>query len=232
MMHQYQFEGDQAAISVHVAVAGGAQHGAFVVDVSFVELRWERHTALAAGDGVPHHGLGPRAVDEEGEAVAAAEEAQVVVAAPRQGEARAGDAVGPAQRGHELDVAVFIGEESEEWRRPVVGAEAAEEPGVGDEAAPAPADRGGARERGRQRREAEQDLAEEVVVVQRGGAGRRVALRRARRRGGSLGTLRSPHQPAEAAALHLAPSSAPPSEATAAPRTALSASEDQIQIGG
>ena len=71
--------------------------------MSFVELRWERHAALAAGDGVPHHGLGPRAVDEEGEAVAAAEEAQVVVAAPRQGEARAGDAVGPAQRGHELD---------------------------------------------------------------------------------------------------------------------------------
>lgn len=181
MMHQYQFEGDQAAISVHVVVAGGAQHGAFVVDVSFVELRWERHTALAAGDGVPHHGLGPRAVDEEGEAVAAAEEAQVVVAAPRQGEARAGDAVGPAQRGHELDVAVFIGEESEEWRRPVVGAEAAEEGGVGEDAAPALADEGGAGQRRGERQEAEKDLPMDVVVVRQ-----RRHLRLQRRRGGTL----------------------------------------------
>jgi len=182
-MHQYQFEGDQAAITVHVAVAGGAQHGAFVVDVSFVEIRWERHAALAAGDGVPHHGFRPRAVNEEGEAVAAAEEAQVVVAAPppRQGEARAGDAVGPAQRGHEVDVAVFVGEEAEEGRRPVVGAEAAEEGGVGEDAAPALADERGAGERRGERREAEKDLPMDVVVVRQ-----RRRLRLQRRRGGTL----------------------------------------------
>nr|CAB3465475.1 unnamed protein product [Digitaria exilis] len=165
MMHQYQFEGDQAAITVSVAIARGAHHGAFV-DTSFVEPRRERYSALAAGDGVPHEGLEPRAVDEEGEAVAASEEAQVVSAvAPRKGEARGGDAVGPAQRGHELDVAVLVGEEAEEGRRPVVGAEAAEEDGVGEEAAPAPADEGGAGERGGEWREAEKDLPVEVVVA-------------------------------------------------------------------
>lgn len=151
MMYQYQFEGDQAGITLHVAVTGGSHHSAFV-DVSFVELQWERHAALTAADGIPHHGLEPRAIDEEGEAVAAAEEAQIVVVAPRQGEARAGDAVGPAQRGHELDVAVFVGEEAEEGRRPVVDVEAAEEGGVGDEAAPALADEGGAGQRRGERR--------------------------------------------------------------------------------
>lgn len=140
MMHQYQFEGDQAAITVHVAVAGGAQHGAFV-DVSLVEPRRERHAAPGAGDGVPHDGLELRAVDEEGETVAASEEAQVVaVIFPRRGEARGGDAIGPAQRGHELDVAVLVSEEAEEGGRTVVGTEAAEEGGVGEEAAPALAD--------------------------------------------------------------------------------------------
>lgn len=146
MMHQCQFEGDQPAISVHVAIAGGAHHCTFV-DVSFVELRRERHTALAAADGVPHYSLEPRAVDEEGEAVAAAEEAQVFVIASRQGEARLGDAVGPAQRGHELDVPIFVGEEAEEGRRPVVGSEAAEEAGIREEATPALADEGCAGER-------------------------------------------------------------------------------------
>uniref|UniRef100_A0A0E0QW31 Uncharacterized protein n=1 Tax=Oryza rufipogon TaxID=4529 RepID=A0A0E0QW31_ORYRU len=65
--------------------------------------------------------------------------------------------------------------EAEEGRLTVAGAEAAEEAVVGDEAAPALADEGGAREGGRLRREAEEDLGEEVVVVQR-----------RRRRGGAL----------------------------------------------
>ena len=51
----------------------------------------------------------------------------------------------------------------------VAEAEAAEEAGVGDEAAPALADGGCAGEGGGLRREAEEDLAEEVVVVQRPG---------------------------------------------------------------
>ena len=170
MMHQYQFEGDQAAISVHVAVAGGAQHGAFVVDVSFVELRWERHAALAAGDGVPHHGLGPRAVDEEGEAVAAAEEEEALAGStrlPRQGEALGWDAVRRRQRRDEDGPARVAEEVAEQGRRRpvVVLAEAAEEERVRDEASPAFAHEGRARERRRQRRQAQEDLAEEIVVV-------------------------------------------------------------------
>ena len=50
----------------------------------------------------------------------------------------------------------------------MVRAEAAEEVGVGDEAAPAGADEGRAGEGGRQRGEAEEDLGEEVVDVDRG----------------------------------------------------------------
>jgi hypothetical protein len=49
----------------------------------------------------------------------------------------------------------------------VVEAEAAEEAEVGDDAAPALADGGGAREGGRLRGEAEEDLGEQVVVVER-----------------------------------------------------------------
>jgi hypothetical protein len=58
-------------------------------------------------------------------------------------------------------------EETEEGRvAPVAEAEAAEEAGVGDEAAPALADGGCAGEGGGLRRETDEDLAEEVVVVQ------------------------------------------------------------------
>jgi hypothetical protein len=48
-----------------------------------------------------------------------------------------------------------------------VGAEAAEEAGVADETAPALAGEGGAREGGRLRGKAEEDLREEVVILQR-----------------------------------------------------------------
>ena len=58
----------------------------------------------------------------------------------------------------------------------MVGAEAAEERGVGDEAAPTLADAGGPGEGGRPRREAEENLPKHVVVVwQRGGRRRGAA---------------------------------------------------------
>lgn len=191
--------------------------------------RGEGQVVLLPRNRVPHQET--IAVGHKDAAVAAA--VDLAALGKPQGEAiRGRDGIRRIQHGREADLASVVEEEAEEGRLPVVGAEAAEEPGVGDEAAPAPADRGGARERGRDRREAEQDLAEEVVVVQRGGAGGQIALRGGRRCGVSVGTLGSPHQPAEAAALHLAPSSASPARATAAPRTALSASEVQIQVGG
>jgi hypothetical protein len=63
-------------------------------------------------------------------------------------------------------------EEAEERRfAAVADAEAAGEAAVGGEAVPAPADKGRAGERGGLRREAEEDLSEEVVVFQRGRTG-------------------------------------------------------------
>jgi hypothetical protein len=79
----------------------------------------------------------------------------------------------------EDELAAVVGEEAEQRGRGRPGAEAAEEGRLGDDAAPAPADERGARERVA-RREAEEDLGEEVVVVQRrklgGGGGEGAAL--------------------------------------------------------
>jgi hypothetical protein len=82
---------------------------------------------------------------------------QIVIeaaAAASKGEALRRDSVGRVQDGGEhdpLDVSVLedfpVLEDAEQWRLPVVGAELAVELGVGDEAPPAPADCGGARER-------------------------------------------------------------------------------------
>jgi hypothetical protein len=59
-------------------------------------------------------------------------------------------------------------EDAEEGRLPLVGAEATEEPGVGDEASPVLADGVGAQEGGWPRREAEEDLPEHVLVERHG----------------------------------------------------------------
>nr|CAB3465478.1 unnamed protein product [Digitaria exilis] len=93
--------------------------------------------------------------------MAAAQEEQAIAAA-----AAAGGRWG--QRWGE-DWHVSAGEEvAEEGRCPVVLLVAAEEAGVGDEAAPALADEGDPGKGGRLRRHAEEDLAEEVVVVREG----------------------------------------------------------------
>jgi hypothetical protein len=67
---------------------------------------------------------------------------------------------------------VYVSEEAKERGFPVVErAEAAEEVRVREEAAPALADEPGAEKRRRQRREAEEDLLEQVIVCH--GLGRR-----------------------------------------------------------
>lgn len=170
--HQCQLEG---AIAVHMdmAIIGrrrGAQHRPAADEITLVdgEFRWERHGAAAAGDGVPHEGLEPRPVEEEGEGVAAAEEGQPLAGALPEREALGGDAVGWIKRGSEQGVAVVVDEEAEQRGAPVVvGAEAAEEDRAGDEAALALADEGGAEEGRRLRWEAEEDLGEEIVVISR-----------------------------------------------------------------
>lgn len=54
----------------------------------------KRNPALMAGDGVPQEHDSPRPVEEEGEAVAAAEELKAHLEAPGPGEPCGGDAVG------------------------------------------------------------------------------------------------------------------------------------------
>ena len=68
---------------------------------------------------------------------------------------------------YEGEDAVSDEEPEQRWVAAVVAAEAAEEAGVGGEAAPALADEGRAREGGRLWRETEEDLGEEVVIFQR-----------------------------------------------------------------
>jgi len=113
--------------------------------------------------------------------MAAAEEYPTHAGGLRRGEASRRDAVWRAQRRDEEGSGEVVHEEAELRRRLVVGAEVAEESGVREEAAPALADEGGAGKRGRERRQAEQDLPEDVVVVRK--------VRRRRRRAGCLAHL-------------------------------------------
>lgn len=133
--------------------------------------RRDGHAAVVSGYRIPQYDLEALQVVDENEAVAASEE----LSAGRrlQGEARGVDAVGRVQCRGEVDdaFAAPAGEEAEErgvWPEAVECAEAADELGIGDEAAPALAYEGGAGEGGRPRREADEDLPEEVVVVRQG----------------------------------------------------------------
>lgn len=69
--------------------------------VSPISQRRKRDAALVAGEGIPHDGLLARPVDEDGEAVAAAEKRPALAAAPWRGEGRGRDAVPLAHRGGE-----------------------------------------------------------------------------------------------------------------------------------
>uniref|UniRef100_A0A0E0IPA3 Uncharacterized protein n=1 Tax=Oryza nivara TaxID=4536 RepID=A0A0E0IPA3_ORYNI len=157
------------AAAVHVArvaVAGDAAHLPGADDHPPVtEPAGNSHGAAVAGDGVPHDEPALRiaaGVDvDKGAAVADSQQVvEVVAVVEPPGEARGGDPVRRVQRGGEDGVGADL-DDAEEGRLAVAGAEAAEEAAVGDEAAPAGADEGGAGEGGRQRREAEEDLGEE-----------------------------------------------------------------------
>ena len=87
--------------------------------------------------------------------------------ADSQVEALGRDAIGGIQDGGEHDALVAALEEAYEGWIPVVGAEAGGELGVDGDVAPPLADRGGAGKGGGLRRDAEQDLAEDVVVFER-----------------------------------------------------------------
>jgi hypothetical protein len=137
---------------------------AFIV----AESRRERYVVLLAGERIPHNELVLVVIGQDGEAVAAAQEAPLVtgVMALRQEEAGGRDAVGRFQNGREKSCCTNEPcEEAQQRRLPVVLAKAAYELGVGDDAAPWLAHRGCSREGRWLRREAEEDLLEEVIVV-------------------------------------------------------------------
>mgnify|MGYP003702812375 CR=1 FL=1 len=125
--------------------------------------------APVAGDGIPHRDLQQAPVVDKGAAVAECEHmvketknrgAATAATGERelQGETRRGDPVRWVQRGDEDEISVADLEEAEEGWLPVVGSDAPEEDGVGDNVAPPLADEEGAGEGGRLRREAEEDL--------------------------------------------------------------------------
>lgn len=93
----------------------------------------------------------------------AAKEPQAFIGALREREAHRWDAIRGGQGGGEdgYEPIVEIHDEEAEHRRfMMVGAEAADKGGVGQEAAPARADKGSAGKGRGKRREAEQDLQE------------------------------------------------------------------------
>jgi hypothetical protein len=120
---------------------------------------------LLAGDGVAHDDFFVRPVSDEDETMAAIDQATAGAAVVSKVEALRRDAVRGVQDGFEHDPLVSVLEDAKQRRLPVVGAEATQETGVGDEAPPEPADGGGAREVGWQRRKAEEDLPHHIVVV-------------------------------------------------------------------
>jgi hypothetical protein len=96
------------------------------------------------------------------------QETGLVAIVKLQGEAGARDTIGRIHDRNKQELVEILFEETKEGRvSAVVEAESVEEPRVGDEAAPALADEGDAGEGGGLRCEAEEDLGEEVVDLQR-----------------------------------------------------------------
>lgn len=148
-------------------ISGSPKNSPVDVGLLRLEPRGNVKAVPVAVDGVPDQELAPRRVVDEREAMAASEDHEPVVALVElQEEAFARDEVGRVRSGHEADVAKVSVEKAEQGRvSAVVEADAAGEAGVGDEAAPAVADKGGAREGGRLRGQAEKDLREQIVDI-------------------------------------------------------------------
>lgn len=146
---------------------------------------------LSASERVPHEGLALLLVDQDSKAMAAAHVFSMVVVgcvSLGHGEAGSSDTVG---RVHDRGEAVSITfKEAEQRRLPVVLAEAFEELGVGEDVAPALAHGGRAGERGRLRRETDEDLGKEIVVAEHLGHGApQLPAVHARRAGNGAGPL-------------------------------------------
>uniref|UniRef100_A0A8R7QN00 Uncharacterized protein n=1 Tax=Triticum urartu TaxID=4572 RepID=A0A8R7QN00_TRIUA len=166
--YQDHLKGARMAVSVHVAlvVAGGADHSS-TKDIPF-QIQRNCHAQAVAVDGVEHKERTTKRADEEDTSMAAPEQTpEIDLVAGPQREALPRDAVGSVEEGGEHQLPALLPEDAEDGGLPVVGDEAAVEGGRGGEALPLLGDEGGAEERGGQRGDAEEDLAEEVLVLQR-----------------------------------------------------------------
>ena len=148
--------------------AGSAKHGA-VEDNNLlvVEPWWDGHTTAVSGGWVPNHDLVQRPVKEEDASMAAAHQLHVAIEDVWMEETLMRDEIWRAEIGPEERFPGVSHDEAEDRRFPVVVAEAAEEPGVGDDAAPLLADGGDAGQGRGLWGEEEEDLPEEVVDFQR-----------------------------------------------------------------
>ncbi|TVU06299.1 hypothetical protein EJB05_49506 [Eragrostis curvula] len=152
------------------------------VTIGVCKLRRDGDSDVATGDRIADKDgelVIVRRVDEEDTSMAAAEQLHVPAGGGGGGafqrEAFGRDAIWRIQQGGESNIDAASGssggkvdavlEKAEKGRLPVVRAEAAEEPRVRDEAPQALAHQRRAGERGRLRRQAEEDLAEDVFVV-------------------------------------------------------------------
>ena len=142
-----------------VDVSGIAKHRPSYDGILF-ELRRNIKAGLITDDRVPHQDMAMLIVEDEHETMARSTCLVAVAFVVQQGEATVQDTIRGIGSGQEGEEFVWV-EKTEEWS---VAAVVAAEAGVAGDAVPALADGGGAREGGRLRGKAEEDLGEDVVV--------------------------------------------------------------------
>jgi hypothetical protein len=149
-------------------VAGNAEHGGIEDDnLLVVEHWWDGHRTAVSGGWVPYHDLVQAPVKEEDASMAAAHQLHVKIEDVWREEALMRDEIWRDEAGPEEGFPVVSHDEAEDWRVPVVVAEASEEPGIGDDAAPLLAYGGNAGQCRGLRGEEEENLPEEVVDFER-----------------------------------------------------------------
>lgn len=150
-----------------VWAASSAQYRAVAYSGLLVtELLRHGYATAVTGGGVPHDELVARVVEHEDAPVVDTEEVPGVTRIAPQGEAPVRDGVGGVHRGMEDGIARAIHEHAQEGRLQLAGVVATNEARAGDDAAPNLADGSGAGERRGMRREAEEDICENVFVFQ------------------------------------------------------------------
>jgi hypothetical protein len=149
-------------------VAGRADHSGIEDDnLLVVEHWWDGHRTAVSGGWVPYHDLVQAPVKEEDTSMAAAHQLHIEIEDVCREEALMRDEIWRAEGGPEEGVSGVPHDEAEDRRLPFVVAEAAEEPRVGDDAAPLLADGGDAGKCRGLMGEEQENLPEEVVDFER-----------------------------------------------------------------